>query len=195
MRKINLFRFLQFSSILLLLVVSSSSCGQPKDGNKSTSDHLAERFEITDIDRNWKLFRHNVYKFSFTVPSTSRINSHRFSQDSERIRIQNFKAVNDNYSLNANNYFLEIYLFRHSTKQKIWLTCPKMFLHYKIDIRNDVKIYQGTPNNISPDAGGYVEGLCAETDKFDIYMRITEANKNLRIQKSIFKSFNLEINE
>lgn len=179
---------LQF--LLALLVAGNAlSCAQPslaKEGEKGQHSIFSE---IIDGKSDWKLLTNERYGFSLRVPASSRVNGHRVSDDSEYIRIQNYQS-SDSYGLKTDAYWLEIFIFDHNFKKQIWKPCSEMVIQHSVKLRDGVKIYQGEPSNVSPDTGGYAWALCAVGGNFDIYIQAAEANKDTRLLKKIYASFN-----
>lgn len=157
------------------------------EGNLSKQSILKERVLENS---GWKLIVNETFGFFLQVPISSRIDSRRVSGDSEYIRIQNYQP-SDNTDLKPNTYWLEIFVFDHKAKQKIWGPCAGLILQPTIESQGTVKVYRGVPRDVSPDAGGHVRGMCAETADFDIYFQASENNKDTPILDNIYRSFHL----
>ena len=140
---------------------------------------LAVLRESAIPDSRWKLISIDAYRISLRVPSVSYIDQHRISGGYEYIRIQNYRFI-DGSGLKPGMYWLEIFLFDHEAKRKIWDPCVKMVIQQTTSSIDGINIHRGYPRNISPDAGGYMRSLCAETVKFDIFIHGADGKRNTR---------------
>jgi hypothetical protein len=179
-------------SFLLSILAWVAFCSAPAygavAGEGKFHNELSILKESTVEKSNWKSIINETFGFSFQVPVSSRIDGHRISGESEIIRIQNFQP-SDGSGLKPDTYWLEIFIFDHKAKRKVWEPCATLITSPTIEHKDGVKVYQGNPKNVSPDAGGNVRGFCAETDAFDIYMQAAEKNKDTPILNNIYGGF------
>jgi hypothetical protein len=140
----------------------------------------------------WKLIKNETFGFSLQVPASSHVEGHRISGNAEYIRIQNYQP-SDSSGLKADMYWLEIFIFDHQARRKIWEPCSALLLNVTTESRNGLKIYRGDPRDKSPDTGGYVRSLCAEAGAFDIYVQAVESSKETPTINKIYDGFQVPL--
>jgi hypothetical protein len=184
------FRFL-FSVLLLIAVLLHPLHVHSADiAHDKSSDGRSELRETETNKTGWKLIKNETYGFSLRVPAAAHVKGQYVSNDSESIRIQNYQS-SGSPDLRADAFWLEVFIFDHKAKRKIWEPCEALIPNSTTETKNGVKVLTGNPKNVSPDAGGYVQSLCAEVGPFDVYLQAAENKKDTPILKTIYGSFRI----
>ncbi len=144
--------------------------------------------EIPDHKTSWKSILVEPAGFSFSVPSTSRVNNHRMmSSSSEYIRIMNYTPRENPY-LGHGEFWLEIHIINRDNKQGAWKSCAELIVHGNNVNQNGVKVYLGYPSERSPDVGASMKAQCVEIGSIDIYMQGAEGTSNTPLLNKIYST-------
>ncbi len=152
------------------------------------NNRLSSIQEISGSEPGWKYLLVEPAKFSFAVPSPTRLSDHRMmSGSSEYIRIMNYAPRMSPYP-GRGEFWLEIHIIDRKNKHGSWKSCAELIVHGIIMNQNGVKVYLGYPSERSPDVDASMKAQCVELGMIDVYMQGAEGTSNAPLLSKIFST-------
>lgn len=183
--KMSTASFRLLALIFCMFPIFASTSAQA-DERAATEKGLSIFKQVPLQESNWKLIVNETLGFSFRIPASSEIDSHRQDVGFE------YLGIAGHHLIKSDAYFLEIFLVpqARATTQRGWEPCPGRLLKPSFTTRRQIGIYSGELEDESGDTPGWWwRGLCTDTRLLHIWMQGAEKHDTTPILKEIYGSF------